>query len=107
MSKHTQEEWQLAGDNQDFVYALGPNGCNKFWAVVSSAGPDKISDEEKAANARLMIAAPDLLAALQAATEAGMVPITSASEGGASRYSAQVLVADQIRAAIAKATGGA
>jgi hypothetical protein len=53
----------------------------------------------------LIAAAPDLLAALQAAVECGMVPVTSASEGGAARYGIHVKVADQIRAAIAKATG--
>jgi len=90
MSKHTQEEWQLAGDNQDFIYALGPNGCNKFWAAVSSAGPDKISDAEKSANARLMIAAHDLLKLLVESQD---------SIGGDWRARRD--------AAIAKATGGA
>ena len=49
----------------------------------------------------------DLLAALEAAVDCGMIPSTSASEGGASKYARQVIVADQIRAAIAKAKGGA
>lgn len=47
----------------------------------------------------------ELLDALQAAVSCGMVPTTTAKEGGASAYSEQVRVADQIRAAIAKATG--
>lgn len=64
MSAHTKGEWLLAGENSDFVYALGPNGGNSFWAAVSSAGSDRISNEEKAANARLMATAPKLLAAL-------------------------------------------
>lgn len=90
MTKHTQEEWLIAGDNGDFVYALGPNGGNKFWAAVASAGSDSISAEEKAANARLIAAAPDLLAALIDLVEGH-------SMGGAKRG----------RAAIAKATGAA
>ena len=57
------------------------------------------------ANARLISAAPDMLAALEAAVECGMVPKSSASEGGALRHSRQVRVADMIRAAIAKARG--
>lgn len=56
------------------------------------------------ANARLIAAAPDLLEALQAAVECGMVPTSSVSEGGASKHSRQVQVADMIRAAIARAT---
>lgn len=49
----------------------------------------------------------ELLAALEAAIECGMVPTSSAKEGGAMRYVKQAHVADQIRAAIAKAKGGA
>ena len=41
-----------------------------------------------------------LRAALQAAVDCSMVPKSSASDGGANRYSEQVRVADQIRAAL-------
>lgn len=54
---------------------------------------------------RLIAAAPELLAALEAAVACGMVPVSTAKDGGASAHSIQVRVADQIRAAIAKATG--
>jgi len=57
------------------------------------------------ADMSLIAAAPDMLAALKAAVACGMVPITSAEEGGAARFSIQVCVADMIRAAIAKAEG--
>ncbi|KWV45051.1 hypothetical protein AS591_20295 [Stenotrophomonas maltophilia] len=63
--------------------------------------------EEAKANARLIAAAPELLDALIEAVECGMVPISSAKDGGASTHSRQVRCADMIRAAIAKATGGA
>jgi hypothetical protein len=49
----------------------------------------------------------ELLAALEAAVDCGIVPTSSASEGGPMRKVRQVVVADQIRAAIAKAKGGA
>ena len=62
--------------------------------------------EVKQANATLIAAAPELLAALLAAVECGMVPTSSATEGGAMRYVKQARVADQIRAAIEKAKGG-
>ena len=52
-------------------------------------------------------AAPGLLAALEAAIDAGIIPKSSALDGGAMRHSRQVHVADMCRAAIAKATGGA
>lgn len=45
----------------------------------------------------------DLKNALEAAIECGMVPVSSAKDGGASRHSRQVHVADQMREALAKA----
>lgn len=47
----------------------------------------------------------ELLAALEAAIECGMVPTSSAEEGGAMRYVRQAHVADKIRKAISKAKG--
>jgi hypothetical protein len=46
-----------------------------------------------------------LVEALKEAIDSGIVPISSASEGGANKYSRQVLAADRIRAAIAKYEG--
>ncbi|MDH2234668.1 hypothetical protein N5K37_32680, partial [Delftia tsuruhatensis] len=46
-----------------------------------------------------------LLAAIQAAVDSGMVPVSSAKDGGASRHSAQVRAADQIRSALALVKG--
>jgi hypothetical protein len=46
-----------------------------------------------------------LTEALEAAIECGMVPVSSAKEGGASAHSRQVQVADMIRTALAKARG--
>lgn len=45
-----------------------------------------------------------MLEALQAAIACGMVPTTSASEGGAAKFSEQVRVADLIRDVVAQAT---
>ena len=44
----------------------------------------------------------DLKYVLQAAVDCGMVPVTSAKEGGAARHSEQVKVADLIRSALNK-----
>jgi hypothetical protein len=59
------------------------------------------------ANARLIAAAPELLGALQEAVDCGLVPTSSANDGGPNRHSRQVRCADMIRASIAKATGSA
>lgn len=56
-------------------------------------------------DAALIASAPELLEALEAAVECGMVPTSSANEGGAHAHVRQLHVADQIRAAIAKARG--
>ena len=48
-----------------------------------------------------------LLEAAKAAIECGMIPSTSAKDGGAAKYSEQVKIADQIREAVAFAIGGA
>jgi hypothetical protein len=58
------------------------------------------------ADAKLITAAPELLEALQEAVACGMVPTSTANDGGPNRHSRQVRCADLIRAAIAKATGG-
>ncbi|MFA9204870.1 MAG: hypothetical protein ACEQSH_00280 [Bacteroidia bacterium] len=58
-------------------------------------GVDAAPDWEKIAR--------ELLGALEEAVECGIVPTSSALEGGAAKYSRQVQVADNIRAAIARA----
>lgn len=57
------------------------------------------------ANARLIAAAPEMADAIRFAIESGMVPVSSAKEGGASKHSAIVKAADMLRAALAKAEG--
>ena len=47
----------------------------------------------------------ELEGVLRDAVDSGIVPKSSASDGGASKYSAQVHVADRIRAALAKSQG--
>lgn len=59
----------------------------------------------QAAQAAEMERAKPLVEALKEAIDSGIVPISSASEGGANKYSRQVLAADRIRAAIAKYDG--
>jgi len=77
--KHTPGEWFLASRNgSTMVYALDEIGdVNRFSALISGgysyqsrSVKNRTSEQELAANARLMAAAPDLLAALLLAEEA-------------------------------------
>ena len=106
-NKHTPGPWETDRNNVHTGQIATIHHClNNDWVEVWS--PNWPMDEaEQEANARLIAAAPELLEALMEAVECGMVPISSAVEGGASAYSAQVRCADKIRTAIAKATGGA
>ena len=69
MSKWTPGPWRVAGEDKNFVYALSQSGANSFWAHVQSAGIDRITENEKAANARLIAAAPEMYDALKALVE--------------------------------------
>jgi hypothetical protein len=89
------------------IYANDDNATYVADVYRNYVGSDRVTEEELAANARLIAAAPELLEALELAVACGMVPTSSAMEGGACAYSIQAQVADKIRAAIAKATGAA
>lgn len=111
MSKHTPGPWRFNKRDEMDVAIWGSDGftiCGDVYVIADVSFPEKndaYGHEE--ANARLIAAAPDLLEALEAAIEHGLVPKSSASEGGAMRHVSQVKCADQIRAAIAKAKGEA
>lgn len=99
MSKHTPGPW-----TSDVMVSI----CGAYEAGLNIgflSTQDAKRREEGEANARLIAAAPDLLAVLEAAVECGMVPQTSAREGGAARFSRQVIVADMIRDIITKVRG--
>lgn len=116
-AKHTSGPWAvtsigfLTNDGQSAVMGVNAEGEPVRIALVDMQRQDvkrvqewKAEDAERDANMRLIAAAPELLEALEAAIECGMVPVSSAKDGGAVAYARQVVVADQIRAAIAKAT---
>lgn len=92
----TRGPWTVRDDAKDWAI-IGPEPS---WVTAV----DKRNHNAEA-NAHLIAAAPDLLAALEAAVECGMVPTSRVSDGGATAHVKQVHVADQIRAAIAKARG--
>lgn len=100
---HTPGPWKVDDSHLVFASVLGEYVAN----TLVEEHLDLVPREQVEANARLISAAPDLLAALEDAIECGLVPKSSALEGGALRYSSQVKCADKIRAAIAKAKGEA
>lgn len=51
----------------------------------------------------MLLVAPKMQAAINAAFESGMVPVSSAKDGGASLFSTQVRAADALRDALAQA----
>ncbi len=66
--RHTPGKWEMIDGN--FVYALNENDINRFSCSIQggySAQGKKTSKEELAANAALISASPDLLAACKAA----------------------------------------
>ena len=105
-AKHTPGPWFTKREGFSTVYVEARLRAGVI-QEVAACGPTEAGSEQQEANASLIAAAPELLDALQAAVGCGMVPASSASEGGAVRHAAQVHVADQIRAAIAKAIGSA
>lgn len=98
-SKHTPGPWTYQEDSDAYTHIVrGPN--NRFICQLNQSTSAEIE-----ANARLIATAPELLDALIEAVDCGMVPISSAKDGGASTHSRQVRCADMIRAALAKAAG--
>jgi len=81
--------------------------CQEAVRVLSvhDANGVVLADIAKHSVANLIAAAPELLEALEAAVECGMVPITSAKDGGAAALTKHAHVADMIRNVIAKAKG--
>lgn len=87
--KHTPGPWQTPGDGRIF----GPGEDGENIADATWWPSDDGRDSESLANANLIAAAPDLLAACEA--------LLAASEGRTSH------AMDMVREAVAKATGEA
>lgn len=105
-TKHTPGPWEFVredGDRQIVAPTLSPTLRTRETLMSDTTYYPwcPASDDDW----RLIATAPEMFAALVEAVECGMVPISSAEEGGAMRHSRQVRCADMIRAAIAKATG--
>lgn len=72
--------------------------------VREQAARDAAAEQKRRADAydQLVGRVKELEGVLRDAVDCGMVPKSSAADGGASKYGAQVLVADRIRAALSK-----
>jgi hypothetical protein len=95
MSKHTPGPWefyQRAGEGEDHKGFRVTTGNPRWWAIATIMPVDGAGVEGEA-NARLIAAAPDLLAALEKVWAEGVIP-----DGFA-------LLQDQVCDAIAKAGG--
>jgi hypothetical protein len=98
--REVKRYWMQAGD--------GPGVYE-----VEDADGDWVPYEDYEREVRVAIAAgirmqddnQRLREAIQAAIDCGMVPNSSAKEGGASRFARQVVVADMLRAALTTANG--
>ena len=112
MSDYTQGPWASIpqGNGSTMIvheFITGDQINPKGFRLIANVFARMSTLKEDEANSRLIAAAPNLLEALQAALACGMIPSTSASEGGAAKYSEQVQIADRARAAVANATGAA
>lgn len=93
------------------VAQIGVNPGMPHWDLPQRANAALIAEagtvhHETGLTPRQLVEQRDaLLAAIQAAVDSGMVPVSSAKDGGASRHSAQVRAADQIRSALALVKG--
>lgn len=101
--KATPGPWEWVGNDIETPLRIVMSSRVKCGAFCY--GGDVVLDITNPADAHLIAAAPELYAALEEAIDCGMVPTSSAIDGGASAHSRQVRAADQIRAAMAKARG--
>lgn len=97
MSEHTPGPWQVwyGGLDGDTYFTIGSKYGDVSGVVCDYAVPSPRPSAEVRANARLIAAAPDLLAACQAA-----LPYVEQMP-----WPAPERVVDAVRAAVAKATG--
>jgi hypothetical protein len=66
MRTNAKRNWKRTGNT---VYELNAKGVNRWWLHVQSAGADDCADEAECERiARLVAAAPNLLAALKVST---------------------------------------
>jgi hypothetical protein len=108
MSKHTPGPWYVF-NTADIFTNLGAKNAEGIEAssrdgwMIADCDMGGLCLAEVRANSSLIAAAPELLEALEAILP--FIPNSSAAEGGAARFSANVAAADKVRAAIAKARG--
>lgn len=104
--KHTPGPWRVSPDNPRKVISDSIDGFDPLSGENLVGGASAInSPERQAANARLIAAAPDLLAVLQDSVEILAVAIESREELIGEVDEVMRDLRDRVRAAIAKAEG--
>ena len=101
MSEHTPGPWELAWEDGKHG-VIGQTTGGKLVAIVGN-NPDDGRNDERKANARLIAAAPDLLAACEAVLKWAETP--QSEDRGTFTYFAEVIV-PMVDVAIAKAKSG-
>ena len=96
MSAHTPGPWAAVGDNSKLEFVEKDIGGSRM-TIATCFQQGAMRDGERAANARLIAAAPDLLAALAGIIEIGKRDLTNP------KYDAYF---EEARAALRKARGG-
>ena len=100
--KHTPGPWGMPDSGQGRISKVGVNGGWDGMVATADCGDYARSRSEGLANARLIAATPDLLAALQAIVDEAGPQFGHDEEPGCINRMARLA-----RLAIAKATGGA
>jgi len=111
-AKHTPGPWEASNANGVYANRLMPASAMQrehySKILIADEGADALSKEERTANARLIAAAPELLALLEHLEDCARLVIERWESGDlADAVNSLRVDAANARAAIAKAKGGA
>ena len=100
-TQHTPGPWKYGPDNRKTMRVF--SGSREIVRALSTHGNRRLNCVERAANARLIAAAPELLAALQKVVN--RASHAKPDSTGQEMRAIRLALVDELRATIAKATG--
>jgi hypothetical protein len=105
MTQHTPGPWKYGPDNRKIMRVF--SGSREIVRALSTHGNRRLNCVERAANARLIAAAPELLAALRPLAHMGDASIRSVLLAALRPHERESFIAatEYARAAVEKATG--